>query len=88
MNRCIITKYVGPTNTRGARIIAKAHGKTVTCPWRYEEDAETNHAMAASRMLFELGWNRGMAWERHSSLHPDGASYVHILERCDDYYQT
>jgi hypothetical protein len=39
------TKYLGPTDTRGARVVAKhlTTGKRVTAGWDYALDVEANH---------------------------------------------
>lgn len=79
MNRCITTKYAGPTNTRGSRIIATAYGKRVTFPWDHAESVEDNHAMAAVYAARKLGWNDGMTWAHHTAVAPDGHSRVHVL---------
>jgi hypothetical protein len=83
MNRCIVTKYHGPTNTRGSRIIATAYGKRVTFPWDYAESVGDNHAMAAVYAARKLGWNDGMAWVYHTATAPDGCSRVHVLVPAD-----
>lgn len=79
MNRAIITRYAGPTNTRGSRIIATAYGKRVTFPWDYAESVDDNHALAAVYAARKLGWNDGRAWVHHTATAPDGYSRIHVL---------
>jgi hypothetical protein len=83
MNRCIVTKYKGPTNTKGSRIVASAYGKRVTFPWDHSEDVVMNHAMAAAYAASKFGWLDGTAWERHDATLPDGRSCAHVFVRCD-----
>lgn len=83
MNRCIVTKYHGPTNTRGSRVIATAYGKRVTFPWDHAEDAHMNHAMAAAYAASKLGWLDGTSWERHDATAPNGYDRVHLFVRCE-----
>lgn len=46
--QAIRTKFAGPTDTRGARILATSrYGRTVM-PYRYELSAGENHAAAAA----------------------------------------
>jgi hypothetical protein len=46
----IRTKYLGPTNTRGARIKAWAGDRSVTIPYPYELNVEDAHAEAAAKL--------------------------------------
>jgi hypothetical protein len=46
------TQYMGPTNTRGARIKGTLiGGKSVTVPYSYELSATDNHANVAAALL-------------------------------------
>jgi hypothetical protein len=55
----ISTKYVGPTDTRGSRIVAKiAYGltsRTYTYPYQHELSSTANHARAARLTAERLG---------------------------------
>tara|TARA_A100001515_G_scaffold44484_1_gene34970 strand:+ start:219 stop:524 length:306 start_codon:yes stop_codon:yes gene_type:complete len=51
----IATKYLGPTDTKGARIKAVASGgETKTVDWNYAEDTNHNHASAALELAGQL----------------------------------
>jgi len=54
----IMTKYLGPTNTKGSRIKAmQSYGvKQVTIDFDYSLNDEGNHALAAQMLLNRLGW--------------------------------
>jgi len=51
--RCVETKYLGPTNSHGARIKGTnvTSKKTLTMNWNHELDALDNHAQVAARLL-------------------------------------
>jgi len=57
MRQAIITKYIGPTNFRGARVQAKCDAKTIYVPWDHALDVEENHFRAAEKLLLHLKWN-------------------------------
>ncbi len=55
-NPCIVTKYLGPTTYRGARVKA-SHRRdaevtwSITIPWSYKLSALENHKEAADCLL-------------------------------------
>ena len=55
--QAIITKYIGPTNTLGARIKATTgNGKiSATIPYPHE-DSRNAHALAALKLARKIGW--------------------------------
>lgn len=77
MRQAIVTKYLGPTNHRGARIVAKAQAGRLAVPWEDAWDVDANHAYAA-RMLAER-----YGWTEHSTLAggalPDDTGYCFVL---------
>ena len=55
--QAIVTKYLGPTDTRGGRVKAtSASGKTLTVGWRHDLDSGDNHKLAAIGLMRKLGW--------------------------------
>ena len=53
----IMTKYLGPTNTRGSRIKAyTANGQSVTVSWDHALDADENHENAARVLIEKMKW--------------------------------
>lgn len=55
--QAIVTKYLGPTDSRGARIQAKSEsGKSVSIPYPYELSTSAGHALAAKTLADKLGW--------------------------------
>lgn len=57
--QAIITKYVGPTNTRGSRIKAMAEAGSVTVHYDDALTSTANHAEAAMALVRKFKWNRG-----------------------------
>ena len=74
--QAIQTKYLGPTNFRGARIKAKAYAGTKVYPYDHALSIEENHRVAALmfRNQKHLRWNGDMV----TGQLPDH-SYVHVL---------
>mgnify|MGYP003651204066 CR=1 FL=1 len=75
---CLIkTRYLGPTNHRGSRVVAThkwcdSETKRATVSWDYELDAQDNHLAAAQQLaavMFSLpsssvpGKISGMGWD-------------------------
>ena len=65
MSVAIVTKYLGPTNYRGARIVASIPARIADCRpahWRltlsypYELTGEDAHRAAAQALADRLGW--------------------------------
>lgn len=55
--KSIFTKYAGPTNHRGSRIIAKdMDGNRVTVSYDAALSSEQNHRMAAITLHAKMGW--------------------------------
>jgi hypothetical protein len=54
--QAIITKFIGPTNHRGARIKAIAAAGSVTVPYEYGTDTEGAHRVAAVAFCEKFGW--------------------------------
>jgi hypothetical protein len=50
----IRTRYIGPTNTKGARIRATNGARSVTIPYPYELSTEDAHMKAADKLILIL----------------------------------
>ena len=59
MYRAITVKYLGPTNSRGARVKASAGGTqgNVTLPFRHDLSMEQNVAAAVDELLLRYEWD-------------------------------
>lgn len=58
--QAIQTKFMGPTDTKGARIKAKALAGQVTISWDHAQSVEANHARAAIALAKRMGWEGRM----------------------------
>lgn len=55
----IVTKFIGPTNHRGARIKASCQCGSVIIPYPYSEDRADSHWLAAKALIEKFGLNWG-----------------------------
>lgn len=77
--KAIMTKYHGPTNTRGSRISASdGDGNRVTVPFDYA--ARDPHDVAALALCRKMGWEGTLAKGGLAS----GNVYVFTSDRCCD----
>lgn len=60
--KAIQTRYVGPTDTKGSRIIAsEPDGKRLTLSYDSALDSEPNHRKAAEALRDKLNWSGNLA---------------------------
>lgn len=84
MRQAIVTKYLGPTNTRGARVKATAYAGSVTIPWDDAKDVDDNHYAAALALAFKFEWVRQHDLDK-GAVHivggglPDGRGNAYVL---------
>lgn len=58
----IVTRYIGPSNVRGARIVADAGMKRrVYIPYPHELSGEACHRAAAEALCERFGWTGTLA---------------------------
>ena len=74
--QAIQTKYHGPTNCKGSRIIAKCAAQSMVWHWRDELNIEQNHIEAAKCLANTLKWLDKNKLE--SGCLKDN-SYVHVM---------
>lgn len=72
--QAIQTKYLGPTNYRGARIRATAQSGSVTIPYPHELNITDAHDRAALALVAKNEW--WGRWARGGS--PDGRGLVYV----------
>lgn len=53
----IQTRYVGPTDTRGSRVVASCEGKRATVPYDSGLEPEQNHRAAVIALCDKAGWD-------------------------------
>ena len=76
--QAILTKYHGPTNTRGSRISAAASAGKIFVEYDHALDLEGNHRAAAGALAVKLKWSDG--FEIVTGCLP-GGEYCHTLSR-------
>lgn len=77
VRQAIVTKYYGPTNTRGSRFKATCEAGSVYMPYNHALNAENNHIAAARKLSEKMGWNTDYHGALVAGILPDG-SYVHV----------
>lgn len=55
--QAIRTRYAGPTNHRGARVIATCDAGRAVIPWPHELSGVDCHAEGAMHLAHRLGWS-------------------------------
>ena len=56
-HQAITTRYIGPTNTKAARIKATAEAGSTTVAWDHALNIQDNHAAAAITLAQIYGWD-------------------------------
>lgn len=76
----IITKFLAPTNSRGARIVAKCWNGKVTISYPHTEIKEA-HTEAANALVADLKERTGIEWNIIASGEtPDGTGFAFIIK--------
>ena len=74
--QAIETKYAGPTNTRGSRIVVTAAAGRKSFGYDHALDATENHRVAARKYAEALGWlSEGRTLVTGGTKH----GYTHVL---------
>ncbi len=75
MRQSIVTKYHGPTNTRGSKVIAtSASGHRLQLEWDDALNSDANHQAAAMALAVKLDWSG--TWAAGST--NDGCVFVNL----------
>ncbi len=54
--QAIQTKFLPPTNAKGARVKAWCDAGSITLPWDHARDVQKNHENAFISLVNKLGW--------------------------------
>ena len=77
MRQAIETKYLGATDYRPSRIVARTEGgHRLVVSYRHEYDAPQNHRMVAMELAANLGWYEMGSWHGGATV----AGYAFVLE--------
>lgn len=60
--QAITVKFIGPTNTRGARYSARCQAGKLTFAQGYNTGIEENATIAAQNLAKHLGWHHIKKW--------------------------
>ena len=84
--KAIPVKYLGPTNSRAARVKASAGGTqgNVTLPFRYDLSMEQNVAAAVDELLLRYEWDNPYALGALS----DGTYVAVLSDKPSTYLST
>jgi hypothetical protein len=82
--QAIETKYLGPTNCRGARVKARAQAGSVTVCWDNALDPFENHRAAAMALAKRWGWSGRWA----AGGRPNDSGYVFVRVSGDESEAT
>jgi len=55
--QAIVTKYLGPTNCRGGRVVAWCEAGRIVVGWNHAIGIPENHEGAARALVKKLGWD-------------------------------
>ena len=78
--QAITTKYIGPSNTKGARIKATCDAGSITVSYPHELSGQDVHAFAAMALVRKLGWDEanGYKGQWFGGALPSQAGYVFV----------
>ena len=54
--QAVQTKYLGPSNSHGSRIIAKCATKRIIVARDYSTNIEDDHRRVARKLILQMGW--------------------------------
>jgi len=74
VRQAVTTRYAGPTDHRGARIIVRSQAKRIAVSWDDALDVAANHERAALMLIAQLGWAGHWA----GGALPDGTGYCFV----------
>lgn len=80
MRQAIVTKYHGPTNTRGSRVSAACDAGKVFLVWDNGLDYSSNYMAAAEALVRRLVWQGLWRGGGMPSSSPYGYCFVRVAE--------
>lgn len=82
--QAIVTKYLGPTDHKGARVKARCEAGSLIVSWDDAKDTEANHDHAAHLLADRLGWLDGYHGTMVGGGLPDGKGNCYVFVRSRD----
>lgn len=83
MAKALVTKFVGPTNTKGPRIKVNGWMNSATYAWDHALSVEENHAVAVGHYVYELNKERSGEYQWAiigGGATPDESGYAFIID--------
>jgi hypothetical protein len=77
--QAIETRFAGPTNTRGSRVIAKSQAGRLVRSWDYGLGIEGNHEAAANALAAKLNWTDESYGRLQGGGSADGKGFVWVF---------
>ena len=84
--QAIITKYLPPSNVKGARIRATCEAMTIILSWDYDGNPEVNHRVAAAELCLRMDkrcaklYGSKPQWNKPKvAAQLKGGEYVHVF---------
>ena len=76
--QAIVTKFIGPTNFRPARVRATSQAGSITHTWDHSLDVDGNHDLAARTLATRYGWLDHGVYLVGGGL-PDGTGNAYVM---------
>lgn len=78
----ILTKYIGPTNTKPGRVKAVVEGesRTATLNWNHDLGVRDNHEAVARELAGHIGW--GVELKLHGARLPLACGFTYCFIIC------
>ncbi len=80
--QAIVTKYFGPTNSRGSRIKATCAAKTIIVAYDYSLNPENNHIAVANALAIKLEWTSDYYGKLVHGVMANG-DYCHVFTKAE-----
>lgn len=78
MIQAVTTRFAGPTNHRGSRVLVRAQAGCMIVSWDHALGVEENHEAAAKAYLQKMGWDKfDGTW--HGGALPEGHGNVFVF---------
>ena len=77
--QAIVTKYLGPTDTKGARIKATGYSGSITIPYDHSLSGRAVHRKAAEALCEKFGWTGRLI----GGSDPSGQGYTFVFADSD-----
>lgn len=78
--QAIITKFLGPTNSRGSRVKATADAGSIIVSWDHRLNSDENHRAAAEALCVKMGWTGEFYGKLHQGGLPGGSGCAFVFE--------